>query len=98
MQKISQFSSIAVEMQLSTTAAGCIKRTLCLWAFINPTPTLMAFTGITNAHGPPPHTSQQHAGLQHEAWQLQQEVTMSNERFKPTSPKKSVNDPLRIII
>ena len=32
-----------------------------------------------------PHPSQQHAGLQHAVWQLQQEVTKSKARFKPTS-------------
>ena len=32
--------------------------------FLRPTPTLMAFTGVTNAHGPST-PSQQHAGLHH---------------------------------
>ena len=36
-----------------------------------------------------PHPSQQHAGLHHAVWQLQQEVTRLKARFKPTSPKKS---------
>ena len=35
--------------------------------FFDPAPTLMAFTGVTNAHwpSPHPHPSQQHAGLNH---------------------------------
>ena len=39
-----------------------------------------------------PHPSQQHAGLHHAVWQLQQEVTRPKARFKPTSPKKSEVD------
>ena len=33
--------------------------------------------------------SQQHSGLRHAVWRLQQEVTRPKARFKPTSPKKS---------
>ena len=36
-----------------------------------------------------PHPNQQHAGLHHAVWQLQQEVTKPKARFKPTSPEKS---------
>ena len=36
-----------------------------------------------------PHPSQQHAGLHHAFWQLQQEATRLNARFEPASPKKS---------
>ena len=53
--------------------------------FLNPTPTLMVFTGVSNAHGPSP--SQQHAGLQHAFFCLYQEVTRPKARFKPTSPR-----------
>ena len=53
----------------------------------DPTHTLMAFTGVTNSHGP--HLSQQHAGLQHAVWQQQQEVTRPKARFKPFLPEKS---------
>ena len=44
----------------------------------------MAFTRVTNAHGP-----SQHAGLHHAVWQLQQEVTRPKASFKPTSAEKS---------
>ena len=47
----------------------------------------MAFTGVNNPHEPSP--SQQHAGLHHAVWQLQQEVTRPRARFKPTLPEKS---------
>ena len=50
--------------------------------FESPTPTLMAFTGVTNTLDP--HPSQQHAGLHHAVWQLQQEVTTPKGRFKPS--------------
>ena len=43
------------------------------------TPTLMAFTGVTNTYGP---SFRQQAGLQ-------QEVTRPKTRLKPTSPTKS---------
>ena len=36
-----------------------------------------------------PHSSQQHAGLQHAVRWLQQEVTMPKARLKPTLPGKS---------
>ena len=36
-----------------------------------------------------PHPTQQHAGLQHAVWQLQQEVTRPNAKFKSSSPEKS---------
>ena len=36
-----------------------------------------------------PHPSQEHAGLHHAVWQLQQEVTWLKARFKPTLPEKS---------
>ena len=50
-----------------------------------PTPTRMAFTRALMD----PHASQQHEGLQHAVWWLQQEVTRPNARFKPTLPEKS---------
>ena len=46
------------------------------WGFIfynNKTPTLIAFTGVTNARDP--HPTQQHVGFQHAVWQPQQDVT-----------------------
>ena len=36
-----------------------------------------------------PHPSQQHVGLQHAVYQLQQEVSRHKARLKPTLPKKS---------
>ena len=56
-------------------------------SLISPTPTLTAFTGVTNAHWPYP--SQLHAGLHLALRQLREEVTRSKARFKSTLPKKS---------
>ena len=45
----------------------------------------MACTGVTNADGP----SRQPTDLQHAVLRKQQEVTMPEARFEPTSPEKS---------
>ena len=50
-------------------------------SFLSPTPTLMAFTGVTNAHGPSPQPA---ACI----LRPQQEVTRPKARFNPTLPKK----------
>ena len=49
----------------------------------SPTPTLMAFTGVTNAHGPSPRLSQQHVDLHYAVWQPQQEVTRPKAMLEP---------------
>ena len=51
-------------------------------ADFTPTPVLEAFTGVTNARGYSLALgSQQHAGLQHEVFQPQQEETRPKTRF-----------------
>ena len=50
----------------------------------------MAFKGAMD-----PLPSQQHEGLHHSVWQLQQEITREKARFKPTSPEKSGVDDSR---
>ena len=50
---------------------------------LNPTPTIMAFTEVTNAHGPSP----QHSGLHRAVRQLQQEVTGPRQGLNLPCPR-----------
>ena len=65
---------------------GTLNRTKITNCILSPSLTLMAFTGVTNAHGPSPQPT---PCIHHAVWQLQQEVTRPKERFKPNLPEKS---------
>ena len=62
--------------------------------FISPTPPLWLWLGSPMLIDPNP-SQQLHAGVHHAVWQLQQEVTRSMARFKPTISLWWMRDQIR---